>query len=256
MMETIDHYAYASRMRGINPQFKATVAMGTLVLCIGADRFWVSVTVLLTMSAVIIWGGGLTFLKYLDLLKIPLGFLILGTIAIVIEFSSKPFGYVLFHGFGHYVWVSKAGGVTALKLVLKAVAALSAMYMLVLSTPASEVIGVLKHLRVPKLFIELMHMIYRFIFVMTDTQRLMKQAAVSRLGYRDFKTSCRSFGSSAGNLFVVSLKKASTYYDAMVARCYDGELLFLTEEKKVEQWQIVVALCYFAVLLLIFLLVP
>lgn len=256
MMETIDHYAYASRMRGINPQLKAAVAMGTLVLCIGADRFWVSVTVLLTMSAVIIWGGGLTLLKYLNLLKIPLGFLILGTVAIVIEISSRPFGYVLFHGFGHYVWVSKEGGVTALKLVLKAIGALSAMYMLVLSTPASEIIGVLKNLRVPKLIIELMHMIYRFIFVMTDTQRLMKQAAVSRLGYRDFKTSCRTFGSSAGNLFVVSLKRAGTYYDAMTARCYDGELLFLSEEKGVRPWQVMAALSYFLILILIYILVP
>ncbi len=255
-METIDSYAYESRMRGISPGFKAAVAAGALLFCIGANHLGISITVLLTMSAVTVWFGGLPLFKYLKLLKIPLGFLILGTVAIVIEFSSKPFGYVLFHGFGHYVWVSKAGGVTALKLVLKAIAALSAMYMLVLSTPASEVIGVLKHLRVPKLFIELMHMIYRFIFVMTGTQRLMKQAAVSRLGYRDFKTSCRSFGSSAGNLFVVSLKKASTYYDAMVARCYDGELLFLTEEKRVARWQIVAALCYFMVLLLIFLLVP
>jgi cobalt/nickel transport system permease protein len=256
MMETIDSYAYESHMRGISPGFKAAVAAGALIFCIGANHLGISITVLLTMSAVTVWFGGLPLLKYLKLLKIPLGFLILGTVAIVIEISSRPFGYVLFHGFGHYVCVSKAGGVTALKLVLKAVAALSAMYMLVLSTPASEVIGVIKSLRVPKLFIELMHMIYRFIFVMTDTQRLMKQAAVSRLGYHDFRTSCRSFGSSAGNLFVVSLKKASTYYDAMVARCYDGELLFLTEEKRVDLRQIIAAFCYFVVLLLIFLLVP
>lgn len=255
-METIDSYAYESRMRGISPGFKAAVAAGALIFCIGANDLVISVTVLLTMSAVTVWFGGLPLFKYFKLLKIPLGFLILGTVAIVIEISSRPFGYVLFHGFGHYVWVSKEGGMTALKLVLKAIGALSAMYMLVLSTPASEIIGVLKYLHVPKLMIELMHMIYRFIFVMTDTQRLMKQAAVSRLGYRDFKTSCRTFGSSAGNLFVVSLKRAGTYYDAMTARCYDGELLFLSEEKGVRPWQVMAALSYFLILILIYILVP
>lgn len=255
-METIDSYAYESRMRGISPGFKTAVAAGALIFCIGANQLGISVAVLLTMSSITVWFGGLPLFKYLKLLKIPLGFLILGTVAIVIEISSRPYGHVLFHGFGHYVWVSEEGGMTALKLVLKAVGALSAMNMLVLSTPASEIIGVLKYLRVPKLIIELMHMIYRFIFVMTDTQRLMKQAAVSRLGYRDFKTSCRTFGSSAGNLFVVSLKRAGTYYDAMTARCYDGELLFLSEEKGVRPWQVFAALSYFMILILIYILVP
>lgn len=255
-METIDSYAYESRMRGISSGFKTAVAAGALIFCIGANQLGISVAVLFTMSSITVWFGGLPLFKYLKLLKIPLGFLILGTVAIVIEISSRPYGHVLFHGFGHYVWVSEERGITALKLVLKAVGALSAMYMLVLSTPASEIIGVLKYLRVPKLIIELMHMIYRFIFVMTDTQRLMKQAAVSRLGYRDFKTSCRTFGSSAGNLFVVSLKRAGTYYDAMTARCYDGELLFLSEEKRVRPWQVLAALCYFMILILIYILVP
>lgn len=255
-METIDCYAYKSRMRGISPGYKAAVAAGTLLFCVGANHMVISIIVLLTMSVVTVRFGGLSAFKYLRLLRIPLGFLILGTAAIVIQISSMPYGYVLYHGFGYYVSLSRGGILTALTLILKAMGALSAMYMLVLSTPASEVIGVLKSLRAPKLFLELMHMIYRFIFVMTDTQRLMKQAAVSRLGYRDFKTSCRSFGCSAGNLFVVSLKRAGTYYDAMTARCYDGELLFLSEEKEVRPWQMIAALCYFLILLLVYILVP
>ncbi|HCD42434.1 MAG TPA: cobalt ECF transporter T component CbiQ, partial [Lachnoclostridium sp.] len=75
------------------------------------------------------------------------------------------------------------------------------------------------------------------------------EAAKSRLAYCDFKPSCRSFGSTAGNLFVVSLKKANTYYDALTARCYDGELLFLEEEKEVKGWQLWTAAGYFLVLL-------
>lgn len=255
-METIDYYAYASHMKGINPQFKAAVSVGALLFCIAADRPGISVAVLLTMSAITVWLGGLPFWRYLGLLKIPLGFLILGTAAIVVGISPTPYGHVLFSVFGYYIYLTKTGALLSLHLVLKALAALSAMYMLVLSTPASEVIGVLKGLHVPKIVVELMHMIYRFVFVMMDTQCYMKQAAISRLGYRDFKTSCRSFGSTAGNLFVVSLKKAGTYYDAMTARCYDGELLFLTEEKKVEGWQIFAAACYFLLLFLVLKLAP
>ena len=37
----------------------------------------------------------------------------------------------------------------------------------------------------------------------------------------------------AGNLFIKSYKRAMDLYDAMEARCYDGEISFLVKEKKV-----------------------
>lgn len=248
---TIDHYAYVSRMRGWNPQFKAVVAVAALFYCIGADDVRVSGLVLLSMAGVTILAGGLSFRNYLALLKIPLTFLLLGTAAIVIGLSPEPYGRAFVPVLGYYLYLTEGGVRLGFGLILKAMAALSAMYMLVLSTPASEIICVLRRLHIPKMILELMNMIYRFIFVMMDTQCYMKQAAESRLGYCDFKTSCRSFGSTAGNLFVVSLKKAGTYYDALTARCYDGELLFLEEEKRVKGWQLWAAAGYFLILSLV-----
>ena len=46
----------------------------------------------------------------------------------------------------------------------------------------------------------------------------MKNSAKARQGYCDFKTSCYTFGSIASNMFIISLKKANAYYDAMEAR--------------------------------------
>lgn len=222
-----------------------------MLFCIAADSIPVSAVVFLTMGMVTTLAGKLALKKYAAFLWIPFAFLILGTTAIVLGISTESYGRILFSAGGVYVYLPYGGAKLAFSLMLKAMAALSAMYMLVLSTPASEVIGVFRSFHVPKLILELMNMIYRFIFVMIDTQRCMKQAAESRLGYCDFKTSCRSFGSTAGNLFVVSLKKANTYYDALTARCYDGELLFLEEEKKVKGWQVGAAACYFLVLILV-----
>ena len=50
----------------------------------------------------------------------------------------------------------------------------------------------------------------------------MQISAEARLGFCDFRTSCYSFGQIAANLFIVALKKANAYYDAMEARCYHG----------------------------------
>lgn len=248
---TIDYYAYGSGMKGWNSQYKAIVAMGALLFCIGADDWKVSVFVFLSMGAVTIFAGKFPWRNYLVLLRLPLAFLIMGTAAIVIGFSSVARGTVLVSVWGHFLYLQEGGIELACGLVLKAMAALSAMYMLVLSTPAGEIISILRRLRVPKIIVELMNMIYRFIFVLMDTQYKMKLAAESRLGFSNFKTSCRTFGSGAGNLFVISLKKAGVYYDAMAARCYDGDLLFLEEEKKWRGWQVCAGAGYFLILILI-----
>lgn len=79
----------------------------------------------------------------------------------------------------------------------------------------------------------------------------MKNSAESRLGYCDFKTSCYSFGQVASNLLVVSLKRGNNYYNALEARCYNGDLQFLEEEKQVKAGQVVMAVIFIIILLLI-----
>lgn len=250
----IDYYAYVSGMKRWNSQFKAIVAVSALLFCVGADKVWVSVLVFLPMSFLTVFAGRFSWKNYLALLRIPLAFLLMGTVAIVVGLSPLPHGTAYVSVFGYYLYLTEEGLWLAFRLILKAMAALSAMYMLVLSTPASEIICIFRRLHVPKIILELMNMIYRFIFVMMDTQCSMRLAAGSRLGFWGFRTACRSFGSIAGNLFVVSLKKAGIYYDALTARCYDGELMFLEEEKRLKGWQVWIAVSYFLILFLVYLL--
>lgn len=171
--------------------------------------------------------------------------------AVAFGISKNPTGDYAISLHWFYLYLNKADIMSAAALFLKAMGAVSAMYFMALSTSAGELISVLRKAHVPKLIVELMNIIYRFIFILTEVQGKMKRAAVSRLGYVDFRTSCSSFGKIAGNLFVLSLKKADTYYDAMISRCYDGEILFLEEEKKVTAVQIVGMTMYLLALLVI-----
>ena len=134
---------------------------------------------------------------------------------------------------------------------MKAFGAISAMYMMILTTNSCEIISVFKKLHIPNIIIDLMNMIYRFIFILLDVHANMKNSAESRLGYVDFKTSCYSFGHTAGNLLIVSLKKANSYYNAMESRCYDGQMSFLEEDKKIENKQVIGMAIYILILILI-----
>lgn len=231
---SIDLYAYSSRMKNINPKLKIIFAFFALIVCILADNIYVSLFISITMGIITVYIGGVRLHDYISLLTIPIGFMIMGSIAIAIGFSTKPIGQYNLNLHMFYIYSSNQSIIKTLKLILKAFGAVSSLYMMTLSTNTSEIISSLRSIHIPKIIIELMNLIYRFIFILIDVQCKMKNSAQSRLGYVDFKTACYSFGASAGNLLIVSMKKANAYYDAMESRCYDGEMNFLEEQKKVK----------------------
>ena len=208
---SIDFYAYASKIRHWNATFKVSLSVLTLILCIVLDNPYVSVAVIIAMAYLTVMKGELSVMEYLSILAIPIVFILLGTFTIAIDFSRQPMGqYNLYLGFC-YVFTSQAKLKTVVFLILKVFAAISALQMMTLSTPSSEIIYVLRKAHVPKLIVELMSLIYRYIFILMDVYTKMKNSAESRLGYCDFKTSCYTFGSIASNMLVVSLKKANAY---------------------------------------------
>lgn len=224
----MEQYAYASRLCHTNAAFKTAFSVLLLVLCLVLNQEAVSVFIIVSMLASAICLMGIKPLSYLRLLGIPLFFILFGGAALI--FTTKDI----------YLAVS---------VTLRALGGVSAFYFLLLSTPVSEIILVLKKCHVPKLLIELMYLIYRFIFVLLDVWNSMNVAAQSRLGYVDYKTSLHTFGKIAGNLLVVSMKRADAYYDAMESRCYTGELRFLENTYRVRIREWAAAGAYFCVLL-------
>lgn len=245
---SIDLYAYASGIRDWSPEFKVAFSVLTMILSILLDNPYVSVTVIFAMAYITVIKGGLPITEYLSVMAVPVSFILLGTFTIAIDFSKEPIGqYNLYLGFC-YVFTSLVQLKKMLFLVIKVFASVSALQMMTLSTSSNEIITVLRKARIPKLIIELMSLIYRFIFILTDVHRQMKNSAMARQGYCDFKTSCVTFGSIAGNMLVVSLKKANACYNAMEARCYDGELLFFEEEKVMKRKQLIAAAAFIVLL--------
>lgn len=248
---SIDRLAYQSGMRSWNPAFKTVLAVGTLVLCLAADRPAVSAAVILALAALQKGKGKLPLRAYFGLLLVPLAFLLLGGAAVACDVSAVPVGDWQVRLSWFYVCASADSIRFAAALVLKALGAVSVMYLLAFTTTACELVDVLRHAHLPPLLCELMYLIYRFVFVLLDMYGRMWQAAGARLGWRDFRTSCRSFGGTAGNLFVLALRRSRVYADAMTARGYDGDLRFLEEEKPVRGTQIVWMVLFWAALIVL-----
>ena len=251
----IDAMAYNSKMRSWNASYKVILAVITLILCIAFSNIYVSILTILMMGYLVVVVGELEFDHYISALTIPIVFMIVGAITIAIGYSLSPIGQYNLHVFNlFYIHWSKESIKHAAVLILKALGAVSALYMMTLTTPLTELVSVLRKAHMPKLIIELMNMIYRYIFLMLDTWGRLRNSAESRLGFCDYRTSMYSFGQIASNLFVVTLKKGTAYYNALEARCYDGELNFLEDEKPVKGWQIIFAIVFICILCAIWIL--
>lgn len=249
---SIDYYTYISGLKHINPSFKILFAIITLFLCIGLNNIYASIFITVSMGILTVYKGKISFHNYLSLLSIPLTFMILASLPIAIGVSKHSIGDYNINLGVFYIYLTKNSIYEMINLLLKALGAVSAVYMMTLSTSSTEIISSLRKIHVPKIIMELMNMIYRFIFIIMDVQVKMKNSAKSRLGYVDYKTSLKTFGSTLSNLFIVSIKKAATYYSAMEARCYDGEINFLEEEKTINKKYILYAATYFFIIFCIF----
>lgn len=237
---TINDYAYRSPLRNWNPALKTGFAMAVLVTGTGISHPLVSSWMIITGMLVSVFCCRVPVREYLELLAVPVVFVVLGCAAIAVQVDLES---------GVHLYLSRYSVLEAVNVALRTLGAVSILYVLVLSTPVQEIAAVLRRLHVPKIMTELMVLIYRYIFLMADVQHTMRQAAESRLGYCDFRTSCRTFGHSMSSLLLISMRRASRYYDAMLSRGYDGELLFLAEEKTVKGWQALLLAMYVGSLL-------
>lgn len=245
-LHNLDEYAYISRLRTWNSVWKAVFSMGAVSIVLLADSMRVSFMTVCYMCSLSVGVGKVQFRDYIRLLRIPLAFLLLSGIAITLQIGGNTADSVTLPGnvtlcipfFGTDLCFTKQGLHMAANIMLKAFGAVSAMYVVTLSTPMGEILSVLGKMHVPSLIIELMYLIYRYIFLLADRNRKQKDAAMSRLGYHSYKASIRSFSNGLANLLVLSLKKGSECYDAMESRGYDGTLQMWEEECPVTKKQI------------------
>ncbi len=229
-MINIDKYAYISKLKQTAPMKKLFFALLTLGVCLWANSVIVSILVLLMMGWITVYKGGTPFALFFKLLLVPMSFLVIGVLTIGINVSDNQSAFLFSVSvLGTHIGVSQAGIQNATRLFFKALGAVSCLYYLSLSTPMVDLLAVLRRLKVPKLFVELMGLIYRFIFVLLETADTMFTAQNSRLGYSSLTSVYRSLAALASTLFIRAYKRSDELYTALEARGYDGELNVLEE---------------------------
>ena len=228
-MLIIDKLCYYSKLRYVNPSEKVLYCILTLILLIASRSVFLAVGILLLNYYLNVVKGGLNGKRYRILLTWPLSFLIFGTIALFVNISRTTLDFYAIPIGSYYLTGSKIGMWKGFQLIMTALASVSSLYFLSLNTTMPDIISVLKRWHLPKIFVELMMLIYRFIFILLNVAVNITTSQKSRLGYRNYSTSIKSFGAMLSALFINSLKRSGSLFDAMEARGYDGELKMIEE---------------------------
>ncbi len=228
----IDAYAYANRLRWAHPAEKMVFAALTIVTCLVSGSPVVAALAAALVALAVTRLAGIRLGAFWHFVRLPIGFIVLSVITIAIT-TVRPDGSGALFSAPLGPWRIGATPQTidqAVRVLSVSLASVTASLFLALTTPMVDIADQLRRWKVPALFVELMTLVYRFIFVLLETAQAMHTAQEARLGYSSTRRWLRSMGMLASNLFLRSNARAAALFTALTARGYTGDLTVLRDE--------------------------
>jgi cobalt ECF transporter T component CbiQ len=135
--------------------------------------------------------------------------------------------------FGHEVGITSQGLTSAAVIVTRVATSISLVVLLTLTTSWARLLAGLRALLVPRMFILVLGMAYRYLFHLLNSVLDMYTARRARTvgGDRDIKSSRAFVSATAGALFGKSHALSEEVHMAMVSRGYTGDARTLTAFK-------------------------
>ncbi|MEK4063622.1 MULTISPECIES: cobalt ECF transporter T component CbiQ [Paenibacillus] len=110
-------------------------------------------------------------------------------------------------------------------LLARVLACLTCCFFIIFTTPFGELLQVLRRLRMPQIVLELMLIMYRFLFLLSDTAHGMMLARRLRGGRRGRVAKLREVAGMAGSLFANTMHRYYGLSQGLITRGYMGEII-------------------------------
>jgi cobalt/nickel transport system permease protein len=251
-MLQIDQYAYINSYRNIHPIEKGLFTFIFLLFCLLTKNVAVAIFTFFVMSVAIVLGAKIPFTYYIKLLLLPSIFLLTSVFTILISVAPANMELIdsaLIMKIGSWrFYFSYTKYKVVIKLIFTVIASVSCMYFFILTTPIQQIVWLLKMLRIPALFVELILLTYRFIFVLLDKMVEIRIAQSSRLGYRTYRNAISSLGQLLVCLLIKSIRTAKEVHIAMETRGGEEEVIGEEVAQNYKRLNWVMIVCSFLLL--------
>lgn len=230
-MSGIDKYAYQSKLAGVKAGDKLVFALVVMAICLFFGSLTVSISTIILMSAGTLLLGGCPLKRYLRLLLVPLTFLLTGVLTLMVnQLSNAGPAIVSIHLFGNVYGITGVSLERGFRILMRAFGAVTCLYFFSLNTPMNSFLSLLRR-KTPGMLVELMELIYRFIFIVWEEAVRIHTAQASRLGYNGFRRSVQSLGELVANVFIRAFRRVDRISNALESRGFEGSFELLAEEE-------------------------
>ncbi len=229
MHHHLDAYAYTNHLRALPPQQKLTFAL--VVLGIGLIAHPMNQGLVFVWLSV--WTVGYARIParvYGSLLMVMLFFLLISIPALVVEvvpadqrflIQTNAFGGLVMGGW--YGFISRTGCFQAIVIGMRSLACTACLLFILLTIPFAELLSVLRQCRVPGVLLDLLLLMYRFIFLFLDVLTQLQLAQRARGGYRTRQRWMYSVGLLVSQLIVRSLQHYHHFSLALISRGFNSD---------------------------------
>lgn len=217
-----------SPLHRLDPRIKVTLVIGfILTSALTPIAAWPVYILLLALifSAELLSDLGIPFFLKRALLAIPF---VLAALPVLVTATGQallilPFGLTLtLEGLERFLTIS-----------FKSWISVQAAILLATTTTFPDILIALRGLRLPRLLVAIVGLMWRYIFVIVDEALRLLRARSARSGHSartDLRAGgtllwrARVTGGMAGSLFLRSIERSDRIYNAMLSRGYDGEV--------------------------------
>ncbi|MDK6688812.1 MULTISPECIES: cobalt ECF transporter T component CbiQ [Aerococcus] len=219
----IDRYTYQSKWAKKSGKFKFVFwLLGILVAFSGWNSLEVVYTLLI--MALTLYLVPIRFRTYLNLYIGPVLFLAFSSLALLVSVSQEPALFSWSLPLGDYYLGLLSGQLSyTLTLIIRALTAITVTFFFTLTTPLKQILQLMKQAHIPYVVIELVLLMYRFIFVLLDDVVVVYQAQNLRYGYSHPRVSIHSLALLAKVVLERSLYRFTEMTDTLDLKLYQDE---------------------------------
>ncbi|AJY68354.1 cobalt transporter [Geobacter sulfurreducens] len=221
----IEQCAYSNRWRRVSPAAKGLFTLCGIVASFLATTPRVTLILAGITMVITVLGARVSLRHYLKVALPELLFLITGliTLAFSVGWGGTP-PHVQFR-------LANQTELNHIALICsRSLGSIAALLFFCLTTPMSDIIGLLRWLRFPEVFLDIMTLGYRTVFVFLEVIHDTHIAQTARLGYATHRLTIRSLGILTANLTMQVWQRSTDLHQAALARNNDGPLKFLGSE--------------------------
>jgi cobalt/nickel transport system permease protein len=213
-----------NRLISRHPAEKLLFSGGFLIIVFLLPPWPWSIVIAALLTTAGLAGARIPLRTWFGFLAAPLSFLLLSSMGVLFELDLRS---------GLEVRWAEGGYQTALNLLLRSGAAITALAFLGLTTPVPELLAIFQRVGVPAGLIELAAVLYRFLGISLQALEEMRRAQSWRMGEGSRRARLQAASMLAGSLFVRCMEHARRLENGLAGRSYTGDLHLLALHERV-----------------------